>query len=336
MTSLKDVAEACGVSVATVSKALRDQYDIGEETKEYIKRIADEMDYHPNSMARALKTRRTGNIGVLFVDEAQSGLTHDFFSRVLDGFKRGIEEEGFDLTFINASAEGREGMTLLQHCRYRGYDGVALACIDFEHPEVKELVQSELPVVTIDYAFDNCTVVRSDNAGGEEQLMQYLYDMGHRDIAVIHGKDSFVTRERLASIQATAKKLGMTIRPECIMLAAYRDVDATAVCTRKLLQMPKVPTCIMCPDDYSSLGARNVIQEMGMVVGKDISITGFDGIWLASRLHPALTTVKQNTSEIGLAAARNLTEQIMHADKMGAQNISIPTTLVKGETVAKV
>ncbi|MBR1849418.1 MAG: LacI family DNA-binding transcriptional regulator, partial [Lachnospiraceae bacterium] len=164
MTSLKDVAEACGVSVATVSKALRDQYDIGEETKEYIKRIADEMDYHPNSMARALKTRRTGNIGVLFVDEAQSGLTHDFFSRVLDGFKRGIEEEGFDLTFINASAEGREGMTLLQHCRYRGYDGVALACIDFEHPEVKELVQSELPVVTIDYAFENCTVVRSDNA----------------------------------------------------------------------------------------------------------------------------------------------------------------------------
>ncbi|MBQ3793571.1 MAG: LacI family DNA-binding transcriptional regulator, partial [Lachnospiraceae bacterium] len=243
MTSLKDVAEACGVSVATVSKALRDQYDIGEETKEYIKRIADEMDYHPNSMARALKTRRTGNIGVLFVDEAQSGLTHDFFSRVLDGFKRGIEEEGFDLTFINASAEGREGMTLLQHCRYRGYDGVALACIDFEHPEVKELVQSELPVVTIDYAFENCTVVRSDNAGGEEQLVQYLYDMGHRDIAVIHGKDSFVTRERLASIQATAKKLGMTIRPECIMLAAYRDVGATAACTRKLLQMPKVPTC---------------------------------------------------------------------------------------------
>ena len=336
MTSLKDVAEACGVSVATVSKALRDQFDIGEETKEMIKRVAEEMDYHPNSMARALKTRRTGNIGVLFVDEAQSGLKHDFFAKVLDGLKRGIEAEGFDLTFINASLEGRDGMTFLQHCRYRGYDGVVLACINFEQPEVVELAHSELPIVTVDYKFPGCTMVRSDNAGGMEKLVEYVYAQGHRDIAVIHGADSFVTRERLKAIRETADRLGITIRPECMLEAAYRDADATATCTRKILDLSKVPTCIMCPDDFASLGARNAIHERGMEVGKDISITGFDGIWVASRLHPALTTIKQNAAEIGMAMAKCLVDQILHPEKEKDDEVVISTTLVEGQTVAKV
>ena len=91
MVSMKDIAAACGVSVATVSKALNDHSDIGEETKQHIKEVAKEMGYSPNSLARALKTNRTYNIGVLFVDEAQSGLTHDYFSLVLDSFKRTVE-----------------------------------------------------------------------------------------------------------------------------------------------------------------------------------------------------------------------------------------------------
>lgn len=94
MVSMKDIAIACGVSVATVSKALNDHGDIGKETKEKIRRIAKEMGYLPNAMARALKTNRTYNIGVLFVDEAQSGPTHDYFSQVLDSFKRAVEAKG--------------------------------------------------------------------------------------------------------------------------------------------------------------------------------------------------------------------------------------------------
>ena len=103
MVSMKDISIACGVSVATVSKALNDHSDIGEETKNRIRKVAKEMGYYPNSMARALKTNRTYNIGVLFVDDAQSGLTHDFFSYVLDSFKRTVEESGYDITFINSS-----------------------------------------------------------------------------------------------------------------------------------------------------------------------------------------------------------------------------------------
>ena len=101
MVSMKDISAACGVSVATVSKALNDHHDIGEETKAHIKKVAREMGYHPNSLARALKTNKSYNLGVLFVDEAMSGLTHDYFSHVLDSFKRKAEERGYDITFIN-------------------------------------------------------------------------------------------------------------------------------------------------------------------------------------------------------------------------------------------
>ena len=122
MTSLKDISRVCGVSVATVSKALNDHADIGKDTKEHIKRVAKEMGYLPNFSARALKTNRTHDIGVLFVDEAMSGLTHDYFSSVLDSFKRTAERHGYDITFINSCKERAGRMSYLEHSRYRGFD----------------------------------------------------------------------------------------------------------------------------------------------------------------------------------------------------------------------
>ncbi len=186
MASLKDISKICGVSVATVSKALNDHKDIGEETKANIRRVAKEMGYSPNLSARALKTNRTYGIGVLFADEARSGLTHDYFSSVLDSFKRTAEKSGYDITFINSCKNRPDRMSYLEHSRYRGFDGVVLACIDFGDPEVIELVQSSIPVVTIDYLFNNRIAIMSDNVAGMKELLEYIYSRGHRKIAYIH------------------------------------------------------------------------------------------------------------------------------------------------------
>ena len=205
MASLKDISKICGVSVATVSKALNDHKDIGEETKANIRRVAKEMGYSPNLSARALKTNRTYGIGVLFVDEAQSGLTHDYFSSVLDSFKRTAEKSGYDITFINSCKNRPDRMSYLEHSRYRGFDGVVLACIDFADPEVIELVQSSIPVVTIDYLFNNRIAIMSDNVTGMKELLEYIYSRGHRKIAYIHGAMSAVTSGRLSSFYRTAE-----------------------------------------------------------------------------------------------------------------------------------
>ena len=174
MVSMKDIAKRCGVSVATVSKALNGQADIGEETRSRICSVADELGYLTNSAARALKTNRTYNLGVLFVDERRSGLSHEYFSAVLESFKVEAETHGYDITFINHNVGGRP-TTYLQHCLYRGVDGVVIACVDFNDSRVRELVDSGIPLVTIDHVFNNRLAVVSDNVSGLEALVHYVY-----------------------------------------------------------------------------------------------------------------------------------------------------------------
>ena len=197
MSSLKDLARECGVSVATVSKALNGQSDISAATRDRVREAARRMGYVPNMAARAMKTNRTYNLGVLFVDERQSGLAHEYFSAVLDSFKVQVEKLGYDITFVNRNLGGRT-MTYLEHCHYRGVDGAVIACVDFNDPQVVELVNSDVPVVTIDHVFNNRMAVLSDNVNGLSALVRYAYANGHRRIAFIHGERTAVTENRLA------------------------------------------------------------------------------------------------------------------------------------------
>lgn len=334
MVSMKDIAAACGVSVATVSKALNNHSDIGEETKQHIKEVARNMGYSPNSLARALKTNRTYNIGVLFVDEAQSGLTHDYFSQVLDSFKRTVEEKGYDITFINN--KGRNHLSYLEHCRYRGFDGVMIACVDFYDPQVIELVRSNLPLVTIDHVFNNRISVMSDNVGGMQQLLEYVYSQGHRRIAYIHGADSAVTRERLASFYHTAEKLGLEVPDEYIKEAPYRDSWGTGERTKELLKLKTPPTCILYPDDFASLGGLNAIAELGLRVPEDISVAGYDGIRISRHLSPKLTTLKQDTKSIGSKAGEKLISLIEHPKSTIIEQIVIKGGVYAGGTVGHI
>ena len=172
MVSLKDIAARCGVSIATVSKALNDHSDIGQETKERIRQTAKEMGYVPNAAAKSMKTNRTHNIGVLFMDDARSGLQHDFFAGLLESFKISVEKEGYDITFIS-NDRSRPGRTsYLNHARYRRFDGVIIANVHFDDPEVIELVNSDIPVVTIDHIYNDTTAILSDNVDGVSVLVE--------------------------------------------------------------------------------------------------------------------------------------------------------------------
>lgn len=336
MVSMKDISVACGVSVATVSKALNDHKDIGEETKKRIKQIAKEMGYVPNSASKALKTRRTYNIGVLFIDEALSGLTHDYFSYVLDSFKKTVEQQGYDITFINCCKTRANKMSYLEHARYRGFDGVVIACVDFYDPEVLELVRSNIPVVTIDHLFHNRMAVISDNVKGMKDLLTFVYNKGHRRIAYIHGTDSAVTQNRLSSFYKTSQELGLNTPDEYVKAAAYRDTDATFTKTMELLDLPNPPTCILYPDDFSSYGGINAIKDRGMNIPKDISVAGYDGIRIGRHLEPQLTTLKQDTAQIGAQAAENLIQMIENPKTTLARMVVIEGEIFEGKTVGAI
>lgn len=335
MLSMKDISIACNVSVATVSKALNGHKDISEETREQIRRTAKEMGYFPNSSARALKTNKSLNIGVLFMDEARSGLTHDYFGNVLESFKVTVEQEGYDITFISGSKQRKDKMSYLDHCRYRGFDGVIIACIDYDNPEVTELIQSDLPVVTIDHIFNGRTGIMSDNITGMRDLFTYVYQCGHRKIAYIHGeRDNYVTTTRLTTFYRTAEDYGLSIPDEYIRVSAYRDIWTTAEMTNQLLELPDPPTCILFPDDFACLGGINAIKAKGLKIPTDISIAGYDGIKTTRYLEPQLTTINQDTTKIGQYAGQKLIELIEKPKTALAEYINVPGELDKGATVA--
>lgn len=336
MASMKDISRECGVSIATVSKALNNHTDIGEETKAHIRRVAKEMGYFPNSSARALKTNRTYNIGVLFVDEAQSGLTHDFFSNVLDSFKRTVESKGYDITFINASGSGRGSNSYLEHCRYRGFDGVVAACVNFYDPAVEELIKSDIPIVTIDHLFNNRVAVMSDNVKGMKDLFTYVYEQGHRKIAYIHGADSAVTRSRLSSFYKTAEEFGISIPDEYVREAAYRDTVSTREETLKLLDLPDPPTCILYPDDFASFGGINAVKERGLEIPQDISLAGYDGIRVGRHIEPQLTTLRQDTEVIGAKAGECLINLIERPKTTLIEQVVVEGMVYPGKTVGRI
>ena len=331
MVSLKTIAQRCGVSTATVSKALNGHKDISKETKDRVKKVADELGYFPNAAARALKTNRSYNIGVLFEEEAGSGLTHEYFSAVLEGVKVESESRGYDITFINTH---NRKMTYYEHCKYRNLDGVVIACADFEEPEVQEVVNGAIPSVTIDYIFNNCTSVSSDNVKGMRELVQYVYKMGHRKIAYIHGEsNSEVTKERLASFYMTLEELDVDVPDEYVKSSEYLNAVKAEKLTNELLNMTDAPTCIFYPDDLSYSGGFNAIKSRGLKVPDDISMVGYDGIKLSQILNPKLTTVEQQSRKIGMLAARELIACIENPKTALVKRVVVDGRLLEGETV---
>lgn len=336
MVSMKDISAACGESIATVSKALNNHNDIGEETKEHIRQVAKEMGYTPNAAAKVLKTNRTYNIGVVLSHEDQSGLTHDFFAHVLESFKFAAEQKGYDITFINGSRQGTKHMSYLEHARYRGFDGVAVICANFYDMELEELVKSKIPVVTVDHVFHGRMSVTSDNVKGMKDLITYIYEQGHRRIAYIHGAPSSVTQSRLTSFYHTVEELGLKIPDEYILEAAYRDSKEAYKMTEKLLDLKTPPTCICYPDDFSAFGGMNAIKERGLSIPEDISIAGYDGIRIGRHLEPQLTTIRQDTTKIGKLAAEKLINLIERPKSTIIEQIVVEGTVFPGKSVKKI
>lgn len=332
MATIKDIAKKCGVSTATVSKALNGYPDIGEETTRLVRETAAGMGYFPNSAARALKTNLTNNLGVLFIDKMQSGLGHEYFSTMLESFKTQAEHAGYDITFISRNLGGRP-MSYLEHCRYRRVDGVVIASVDFEDPQVLELVNSEIPVVTVDHVFNNRTAVLSDNVDGAMRLARHVCSLGHRRIAFIHGEETSVTQKRIAGFYKACAEYGVDVPEEYVKTAPYHDAKSSGLATRELLALETRPTCILYPDDFSFIGGMNEIERQGLRIPADISATGYDGILLSQVLRPRLTTFQQDAPRIGKTAADALIQAIKEPKTAFPQQIVVPGKLLEGGTV---
>ena len=334
--TIRDVARRCQMSIATVSKVFNGYPDVSDATRRQVMEAAHEIGYRPNALARALKTNRSYNIGVLFVDENVSGLTHPFFAAVLNAFKAESEAHGFDVTFINHNI-GAMDMTFLEHCHYRNVDGVCLACVDFTAPEVVELVNSDIPCVTIDHRFENHPCVMSDNLNGIRMLVDRAVALGHRRIAYIHGqRNSLVTENRISSYLQAMQAHGLSVPEGYLVAGRYDDVENIRPRLKTLMAREDWPTCVLLPDDASYFGALDTLREMDIQVPEDVSVAGYDGVRSVQAVHPRLTTVRQNSEAMGRQAALRLIDHIDHPTAAANDEVMIPTELIEGESMGEV
>ncbi len=329
-TTIHDLAKHVGLSMSAVSKALNGYPDVSEATRKAVRQAALELNYTPNVHARALKSKRSYNLGMLFSDDSGSGLTHPFFSVVMENFKKEAEQEGFDITFISHRI-GQSSLTYLDHCRSRELDGVCIANTDFRSEEIQMLINSELPLITVDNPFPGKSCVMADNGGGMSALAEHVIGFGHRRIAYIHGSAGRSTDDRIEALRRTAESRHIELPPEYLVPCEYVSPDSCYQATRRLLELPERPTCILACDDYSALGTYAAVQQAGLRIPQDISVAGYDGIKQMQRFSPRLTTVDQDAPAIGRIAAVMLIELIGGGK---ARICTVPSLLIEGETVA--
>jgi DNA-binding LacI/PurR family transcriptional regulator len=335
MATIQELSERCGVSVSTVSKALNGYSDISEKTRDFVIKVANEMGYFPNANARALKLKKTYNIGVLFNTLSNLGFKNEYFAYILEAFKDEAARNGYDITFIEHNV-GRRKMTYLEHCQYRHFDGVCIVCADFENEEVMKLANSDIPVITIDYAFQKAYSIISDNYGGMKQLTNFIIRQGHKDIAFIYGVNTLVTRNRIEGFMDAMEENGIKVVKEYLRESLYRNTLMTEEQALKLLKLPNRPTCIIAPDDTSAMGVVSAIRKSGLQVVKDISIAGYDGVDLQQYIGVKLTTVKQEREIIGCEAAKKLIQMIENNVELPQDTIFMKQSLIIGNSIKKI
>ncbi len=329
MVTIKMIARECGLSAATVSRALNRQPGVSANQAGYIRRVAERMGYVPNAAARTLKTNRSNIIGVLY----RNLMAHEFFSFVLEGIHAEAERCGYELAFLNRNPAGN----YLEHARQRQCAGVVVIQGQlYDYDKVMSLVKSDIPTVSIEYEFPGGTMVVNDNVESMEKIVHYLHDeMGHRRIAFIHGESCQVTSERLAGFVRGCRDCGLALPEAYVRPALFRTPLASARETAALLDLPHPPTCILYPDDICYLGGANAIRERGLDIPGDISCFGYDGVSLVQSLTPRLTTYHQDAEQMGVRAMQEVISAIEDARCALQRTVVVPGAIRPGDTVKK-
>ncbi len=304
----RDIAKIAGVSSATISRVINDDAFVAPKTKERVLKVIKEYGYVPNATAKNLKTSSTNIIGYLVPD-----LKNPFFTSLLEGFEELCYEKGYDIIFENTNENlAREKKALQTFLGYR-VDGILAVFVDPDNEDIGKFKDLNIPIVCIDRKSKNtlehdCILI--DNFGGMKQIVEYLYNLGHRDIALIYGTLSITPgEERLAGFCKTMKELGVPVKKEYV-INGYFNEEGSYKAVEKLLALEKRPTAVITSNNLSTMGAYKAFIDNNIKIGKDISLVGFDDFSLSAHLSPPITVLKRPNKEIGRIAAERLLQRI--------------------------
>lgn len=299
--TIKDIARAAGVSHSTVSRALRRHPAIALDTVDRIRRIADELGYIPNTVARGLKTSRSGVLGVIV-----RRIVDPFFAEVLHGIEDVLHDEGYSLFLAASNRDPDREREIVRLMSERRVDGVIICSTQVSEQHRRQLERFRVPSVLINNqaSEDSAYSVYHDDADGSYQLTRHLIHLGHNRIAYLgNARAGRTTHDRLRGYQAALNEAGLAIRPEYVTDGPNGLPQGGLQGVQHFLELANPATAIVCYNDVMAIGAIQALQQAGLGVPGDCSITGFDDIELAAYVNPPLTTFNQPKYELGCQAA---------------------------------
>ncbi|HEX5831643.1 MAG TPA: LacI family DNA-binding transcriptional regulator, partial [Gemmatimonadaceae bacterium] len=315
-STIRDVARAAGVSVATVSRVLNASGPVGADTRERVRAAARRLRYVPHEGARGLVTRRTGAIGVVLPD-----LYGEFFSEVIRGLDQAARRHGYHLLLSSSHADLAEMQAALATMRGR-VDGLVAMLPDLDAAALREHLPSpdQLPVVLLNRAAGGHAALTVDNYGGARAMTRHLLDLGHRRVAMITGAASNSdARERLRGYRAELRRAGIPPERALEVTGEFTEEGGHAA-ARRLVALPPAerPTAIFAANDAMAIGALSALREVGLRVPEDVAVTGFDDIPMARFVEPPLTSVHVPIGRLGERAVERLVAAMREPDARAA------------------
>ena len=323
MSSIRDVARAAGVSVATVSRALATPEKVSNASLKKVKEAVESIGYKPNLMARSFRSARAYAIVVLVPD-----ITNPFFSTVIQAIGDVAQTRGYAVLLGDTRESSTREQEYVNRVETRLADGVIQL-----RPQSMSLSASDIPWVNACGCIDTPTPsVRIDNIKSARTMVDYLLSLGHQRIGVISGlPDNPHAIERLEGYRQSIATAGLTFEED---LVAYGDftMQSGQEAAHQFYAMADRPTAVYCMNDQMAMGAIQTFKSKGIRIPQEMSVTGFDDIHYAQYWDPGLTTVAQPADEIGRIAAEMLLN-IIEGQELPQPEVILPTQfIVRGST----
>jgi DNA-binding LacI/PurR family transcriptional regulator len=299
---IRMVAARAGVSIATVSRALNRVPTVDPALVERVWQAAAELNYFPNTQARALVSGRSRLLGMIV-----SEITNPFFPELIQEFEQVAVERGYEILIASTNYERQKMEVCARRMLERKVDGVAVMTFGIEDFLFERFAAENIPVVFIDAAPSRpLSFLTVDYRAGIYEAVQHLAVLGHRRIGFIAGP----LRLRSAAARETAfvdcmRSIGLKSDPDWLVEGDH-TLDGGRDAMQKILALPNRPTAVLCSNDMTAIGVQHALFEAGLKVPEDLSIIGFDDIHLAEYTIPPLTTIRMSCRDIALQAVNRL------------------------------
>jgi LacI family transcriptional regulator, galactose operon repressor len=329
--NIGEIAKRANVSTATVSRTLNQSGTVSPETARKVWRVAAELNYYPNSHARALVSGRSRLLGLIVSD-----ITNPFFPELVHSFEALATRHQYDLILTSTGYQTARMTGCVRRMLERKVDGVAIMTSEMDLALIKDLARRGVPLVFMDVGRvgPRMSHVLIDYAHGVRQAVDHLVALGHKRLAFITGPlDLHSARTRRQAFVDGLRAHRIALEPRLVREGTHTAEGGQHAMTT-LLRAARRPTAVVCSNDWTAIGALHALDAAGLRVPEDVSVVGFDDIPLARYTSPPLTSVRMSAGDVG-ATAFDALFRLVGGERLEGDVYQVPTTLVVRNSTAK-